>query len=465
MKKNRLIAALLALLLVFSFAGCAEKKPESLRVCVDIEYVGGEKSPFSLEPEMNLFLSRLVYAGGPKNVKVEYLPKDGIERETTLSRIRTEIMSGGGPDVFIMACNDKDYVFSEEALFPMPEKAFNLAWFLPLDEYMENNTQFAEWDKMNTVVLEAGRGEEGQQILPLCYTIPVSVYARSSAAHTPSKEITWMNMLESDDQVLAASAVWTDGTSKFSENCPFFKVRDSMTEFILGELADYEEEKLLFTEEELGQRMEEIFTLAERYRAGVYEDAPAHYNAFMGFMFDRPSSFTDISKSTYNTQCGIETNEPYTLVPLYSDDGGVTAEIAVYAAINRNTHLPEDAYCLVDYLLSRKAQSSEGIYQHIYSCGTGNLSMYNDLMDKENMIYRSNPESAESRGDPWYLSDDNFPEFCDVRDQITYARFRDTLDIVFDELYWEYLRAVDNGEDTEQVISAYYSKMRQRISE
>ena len=34
----------------------------------------------------------------------------------------------------------------------------------------------AEWESMNEVVLAAGRNEEGQQIIPLSYTVPVSVY-------------------------------------------------------------------------------------------------------------------------------------------------------------------------------------------------------------------------------------------------------------------------------------------------
>lgn len=62
--------------------------------------------------------------GGPENVSFEYLPREGTERETALDRVRTEIMSGGGPDMFIIACNGGiDYMAADvEALFRVPEK-------------------------------------------------------------------------------------------------------------------------------------------------------------------------------------------------------------------------------------------------------------------------------------------------------------------------------------------------------
>ena len=38
---------------------------------------------------------------------------------------------------------------------------------LPLDNYIEN-AKYMGWDKFLPVVMDAGRNDEGQQIIPLC---------------------------------------------------------------------------------------------------------------------------------------------------------------------------------------------------------------------------------------------------------------------------------------------------------
>lgn len=57
-------------------------------------------------------------------------------------------MSGGGPDAFIMSNNYGDENEQKSSLFKYPQKSMEMGLFLSLDEYMENNTQFTEWDKL-----------------------------------------------------------------------------------------------------------------------------------------------------------------------------------------------------------------------------------------------------------------------------------------------------------------------------
>ena len=466
------VILVLALLLLFFCAGCSETEPGPLRICVDLEYVndlGGELAGF--DNDMKEFLiTRLLNAGTqeglevPRDFELEFLPASGAERDTALDRIRTEIMSGSGPDIFIVGCNDKK-VEAEDALFPMPEKMLTTGLFLPLDDYMENSTHFAEWDRMNSTILEAGCGEEGQQIIPLCYTIPVAVYRAEEAEHTASKEITWMDMLESEDMALAAAAVWTDNTGNMTNGMPFMRNRAPMTEFILGAVADYDEEVLLFTEEELGQRLSEIYTLANRYAAYEFKDAPAHYVEFLGQEFDVADEVYDITGLSRDIHNGITGSDDYTLIPLYSDDGGVTAEITVYTAINRNTRRPEDAFCVVDYLASYNAQRCERIYQTLYqNISGGCIPMYDELMSETERVYQINAWTDASMTG-WCLSDANFAELCEVREQITHVRFRDALDKEFSKAYREYCEAARAGKDTDKVVEDAYRTMKQMLGE
>ena len=177
MKKNIFVILILVLALVLSvFTGCGEKEP--LRICVDIAYTVDYGDYFEpVEEAMDRFLKQFEMAGGSvDNIAVEIIPPRGPEREATLDNLRVEIASGSGPDLFIMNCDIKDSFDTKETLFRMPEKSMELGLFLPLNEYMHDDTQYAEWESMNEVVLAAGRNEEGQQIIPLSYTVPVSVY-------------------------------------------------------------------------------------------------------------------------------------------------------------------------------------------------------------------------------------------------------------------------------------------------
>ena len=93
---------------------------------------------------------------------------DPTLRKTVLQRIRTEIMAGEGPDVFLMRYTpawkfaaggvmiENDYE-GTDFLFRYPEKAMETGLFLPLDEYIENNAELGEWDEIVQPVLDAGR--------------------------------------------------------------------------------------------------------------------------------------------------------------------------------------------------------------------------------------------------------------------------------------------------------------------
>ena len=468
MKKNIFVILILVLALVLSvFTGCGEKEP--LRICVDIAYTmdyGDYYEP--VEEAMDRFLKQFEMAGGSvDNIAVEIIPPRGPEREATLDNLRVEIASGSGPDLFIMNCDIKDSFDTKETLFRMPEKSMELGLFLPLNEYMHDDTQYAEWESMNEVVLAAGRNEEGQQIIPLSYTVPVSVYHKGEVEHTPSKDMTWSDMIESDNSAVAVSAIWTDNSTTMKEGSPFLKKREAMAEFILGDLADYQEEELLFSEEELKQVFEKISTLAERYSTGEFDTAPTHFNDFAGANFTDGLDVMDTGGSLYDAQNGIGLYDPKTMIPLYSENGGVTASITAYAAINRNTQRADDAYAILDFLLSKEAQRTGGIYQYMYWSDTYSLPMHNEVMNgKENSLYVLNLSNLDLHNFEWYMIENDFEALRAVREQITHSQFRDVLDTQLDAAYREYDKAVRFGaDDPNEVISEAYRMMQRRISE
>ena len=163
------------------------------------------------------------------------------------------------------------------------------------------------------------------------------------------------------------------------------------------------------------------------------------------------------------------------MIPLYSDDGGVTAEITSYAAINRNTKRPEEAYMFLDYFMSYNEQRTGLIYEYMIFTGTpvnsgtgklkfGNIPMYNELMSENHRIHRVAADDELSMTG-WYLTDANFAELCEVRDQITNVKFRNELDKEFTQAYRDYYAAVTSGEDAEAAVTESYRQIQRLVRE
>lgn len=402
---------------------------------------------------MKIFLSRVADLGGPEDIEIEVLPESGVEREAKLTRLRTEIMAGEGPDIFIMACDTGTSSDGVDVLFPIPEKAMESGLFLTLDEYIEN-AQFMEWDKLTPAVMEAGRNEYGQQILPLTYTFPVTFYYQSEVSHEVSKEATWEDMLADESKVLTSAAAWIHTTEEEYGLYTLQSWEKHYLECILGDLANYEEEKLLFTEKELLQRTEEILDLRKQYLNGEYTEYTVVSSCFQDAL---TIGFNDVDAFwSFDRFNGMTRTEVFTMIPLYSDDGGVTANIMYYAAISCNTKRPEDAFFILDVLMEKTTQQRSEIYKW-FSIDEG-VPMHEDLLQEE--------YPTRYMGE-WYLSDNNYAELCEIRDNITSAHFQGGLDLVLDKMFEEYYYAVieDQAKSKEEIVSNAYREMEIMLRE
>ncbi|MGN0440070.1 MAG: hypothetical protein ACI4HH_04770, partial [Hominenteromicrobium mulieris] len=390
--------------------------------------------------------------GGPENVSFEYLPREGTERETALDRVRTEIMSGGGPDMFIIACNGGiDYMAADvEALFRVPEKSMEAGLFLPLDDYIQN-AQFMEWNKLNETVMAAGRTEQGQMLLPMTYTFPLTMFRESDVTLTTTAETTWQDMLNDKTNVLTAAANWTptmEEQENFENQCG-----GPLLPYILGDLADYSSEKLLFTEDELLQRITDVIELDVRNKNGEFENVPPYYHWFAcGGLTG--SDFAD-------PHVKVRDQGPITMVPLYSDDGGMTAAVTSYVAINRSTKHADEAFFLADLLLRKETQLSSALYSEwlVYNDSVG-IPVYADAMQD------TSPVTWHGMTD-WHMSAENYENFSAARSQITRVRFQGGLEEALVNCYYACsdARYQDPNADLAPIIAEWYKTMEQWVQE
>ena len=378
-------------------------------------------------------LERVKKLGGPTDIEVEIVP-DGFmghkeERQTELTRIRVEIMSGAGPDLFICTslppCANNDY----PALFQFPEQAMRRGLFLNLDEYIEN-AQFMEWDKLNSTVMSAGKTESGQYLLPLAYMFPLTYFLSDDVPPYPVST-TWADVASGNDPVLGTSM---ETISNFWYGTDFLS-------FTWANLADYDTGKLLLTEEDLLQRAKDARALLENNTT----DLPHFRWTMFKDQFAVNTLLTDGVDDNEVYQ-GITFKDDLTMVPLYCDEGGTVAPVRAYAGINAATERPEDAFFVLDVLLSEDFQRNSDLF----------LEWENGVM----------PVCDEITG---VMLPGALEGYREARSQITSARIVSPLDTSINFALSEYQWKPDDGEATdgtlEELVSEAYREMKRMLDE
>ncbi len=343
MKRALAVVLMLAMVLVFGLSGCGKKEAGPLRILLDVD---GETRYSRTAQVFEELLQEIEDGGGPTGVEVEYLPQSGVERKNAVTHLRAEIMAGAGPDLFMISSTEGR---DGEFLFPFPEKSAINGLFMLLDRYIES-AKFAMWDSFNETVMAVGRTERGRMLAPLSYTFPITCFPRLEASHSCSKELTWDHMLEDEGGILRASAALEAGSDK-----NMIRALDSPDfSAILGKTADYKAEEL-----------------------PLY----FHTRAYPWFYGD--------GETQGHVRPYIPKGDPLTVVPRYNKDGGVTATVLHYACINARSRRGQDAFFVLDYILSRDAafkdveNESSVIYglsarQDFYSLFTGSDGLHID---------------------------------------------------------------------------------------
>ena len=300
--------------------------------------------------------------------------------------------------------------------------------------------------------MEAGRNEEGQQLVPLTYMLPAAMYRKSDVQHTPT-QMTWeemQNTKELQDAVVRLGAGYTS-----------YGYKDDPIEFILGDLANYKDEILLFTEEELLEHVEEICKYSTEYIENKYAEKRYCSKTHLGAGFNNTGGEGDFS-SNGGILNGLTEHDPLTLVPLYSDDGGSTAVITAFAAVNRNTKYPEEAFKVIDLPMSTDRQANSDLFHKFiyHKLDYKGMPLHEDLMSSQYIMKGSRSQNL------WFsLTDENFSAVCAVRDTISNVHFADALTAVLESMMDDCFRAYENGEDYTQIVHEAYAAMDQMVSE
>lgn len=267
-----------------------------------------------------------------QEIEIVSIPENASAAEPQITQLRTEIMSGSGPDIFIMSSSIATTDDAALQLFPDPEKAMNSNLFLPLDNYLAKaqNLNLSGW---NQKIVESGKTEEGQILLPIAYTY----YAYAFRTEDIEGKISVPESL---------TELYNCRESAVMKSVAFFDQLWFCHTF--GKLADYTDEELLFTEEEIQKRIDEA---AEWDMNNQTANDDEVVSAIVG---------GEVGKEFWK-QVDQNSNEEETILVIPNDKGGVTACVNLYAAINRNTEYPEQAFSFLDFIFSDEIMTGAGV--------------------------------------------------------------------------------------------------------
>lgn len=393
------VSFFLVLVLTVSFFGCgrrtaspssqaaqdtqslAEQMEERLEmkvvtVLMDLPQLRRESDPLPKS------LAGLPGYGSDFTVQVDSISATGNEYDAALTRLRTEIMAGKGPDLFI--CGQKLYWFvgqtGTESFFHFPEQAMSNHLFMQLDDYIKE-AKYIEWDKLQPMVMEAGRNDEGFQLLPLTYTFEATFF---DSSYKPESQfpMTWDEMIDGPDQNIRAAASY------------------ARTENILRELADYDKDAPAFSEDELKRVAAKSYATRIALPEELRKDGQP------------PNVAMDLEDLSLHG-ISLTGEQEYTIIPTYNLSGGITANITTFAAINRNARHPDEAFKIIDYLLSPSVQQTSPIFQSSMQ----GMPVYVNIGDEDT------PSSSK-----WRMNDSLFKQINEAQKQINVVKFAGPLD-------------------------------------
>ena len=401
--------------------------PAMLRVLVDLR---ASDIAIHRTEDIKEFLKEMPGYKESFDIQFEYLPTfdSASERNTEIDRLRLDLMQDKGPDIiicqnFYMDPQELEWTGLSKtglkSIFNIPQSAMKQRLFLPLDGYIAN-ARYTEWDKLLPAVMDAGKDEKGRQVIvPMTYKVNTSLFEKERYAPSGKLPMSREELLNSGDPALE----WV-GISRWETVWDAF-----------GGQIDYQKGELAFSEEELLRICRQIAAA----RKGK-ETKDEHYNdvgCVVPGVSIGPQSF-----SFFGANC-----PEYIMIPAYNTQGGVTASVGVYGAVSRSTAYPEEAFAVLDKLMSLDAMKTLDIYAA-------------DMPVHVDMCWRWNcPAGLE-----WRLSEWNFAQYAALREQINVVDYMTPVNRELMDLWYQADAAEDEAQ-LEKLVHDSYTRMQMILAE
>ena len=383
----------------------------------------------------------------PVDFQVTYIPENETERAGVCKRLRTELMTGKGADIYILSEYKRNNGISmdeETLLLPDANKTLDSGVFKDVSEYTEDDESF---QKCFAPVMEAG-AVDGKQ-----YIVPFSFDTR---------------LLKSIKEMNAGSLALEDCRKPLTQLLKEEKLQEmNPYEFLdvitwIGNSFDYQEGKIFFSKDDIIQVLEYATADGGHYDSDFITtcwSVPGAYESLHSF-----ESYLDELQET-----------EYGYLPMVTIDGRPAAKILSYGAIGRTCKNPELAYDFLRLFWQDKFISRDGYfiphedYKAYYYNATvlnlGGIPVREDLWEKWYLLKNGTSE-------PSAIAVKNAQNFSGALGQTVTARFLctvDTLGIEINNMFMKdgYVSLDKDGieEDIELAADMLYNNTRYIVME
>ena len=403
----------------------------------------------------------------------ELLPADKDAREPVLQRIRTEIMAGKGPDLYLLPSttnnpnpelqayynSDSFDNFYLESLFVDVNQAMHSGKFFDISPYYDGDTALDK-DGLNQSVMDGGCVESARYVLPIKYTVPI-VYGYVPALEKAGLSIDALSTTtETYFSTLAAH-----GDSAF---CPGLQ---STFFSAFSQLYDYEKEQVAVNLDSMVSFLK-AYQDYELYANGTLPPMELLHHSSQDVSAvseEAPMIADELNETTLQMVVNAKLRgDEMAMIPLNTSDGTLAAKVTYWSAVGAACQHPQEAYDFLTQFLSSEFQDGEshqggmdlGAYQ---SWPVRTNGLISTIWDNYRNIYAMTEEAKEID-----LTDEDFPI---LQAEIGSVRFEtgweDDLNMLMINrmLDWDGMDRQPSAESLEDIAQDILDELRWRIQE
>lgn len=355
MKQFGLCLLLIVLSMILIFTGCSNQVSDSfpldepLTLTVLIEEFQRDR----FQNQIKAVATRLEETYENVDVVFITLSEDTEAREVQLTQLRTEIMAGGGPDVYLLPTGVVGWRL--EHLLPDVNQAMRNGLFMDISKLYDADTELGT-ENLNKSVMDAGVLEGKRFVLPIRYEASV-LYASPSqlAARGMTVEELSTNVNRTMEVVIAQQdrQMGKDLTMSLS-GIP--------CQWVFSDWVDYEKNRVLLTKEALVEFLQNYQSLCESV-GELYTTIGASLRDYcisehwtdtgVGFGVD------SVSLSIQQAAIAQLTGEEIVMIPFPGVDGKTVASVTHYGAVGKGCRYPKLAYEFLRLFLTEEVQWEE----------------------------------------------------------------------------------------------------------
>ncbi len=338
----------------------APSEPATLRV------LSNTVDPSQSGPGMDFELRRLAarYQEEHENVtiEVEFLSTDSELRKNQVDRLRTEILAGKGPDIFLMSSTcqtyDGSYYRKEfEDLFPDVALAMRNGVFCDIRTLYDADEALGK-EALDAAVMDAGVVRGARYVLPLRYNFPMVLADREALDDSGMNQKNMRRSVTGLYQELLEKGgpVWARGA------LPSI-ITDTEKMSVFSQLIDYDRAEVTLDAEEVETYLEQCAQL-EPLRSPSWfgvQDISGQVLADKLFLDasnpdGMPLCVLDLFDTPQVAGAAKFLGKELTMFPLRATDGSLSAYVTFWGAVSAGCQRPRAAYDFLRLFLLEDSQ-------------------------------------------------------------------------------------------------------------